>query len=114
MNVAFSEWSPWVTADADVAPDSGTGRWHDGNLDWTGASDRVQFSSRGSVRRLRSYELWSRVTSCQGVGRPIYRQMHPLRQRRAMRRAYETMNEAVRDRAQALWRAQGGTPTSRS
>ncbi len=34
--------------------------------------------------------------------------------RRVMRRAYESMNEAVRDRAQALWRAQGGTPTSRS
>ena len=55
-------WSAWVTADADVAPDRGTGRWHDGNLDWTGASDRAQFSSHGDVRRLRSYELWSRVT----------------------------------------------------
>jgi hypothetical protein len=56
-------WSPWVAADADVAPDGGTGAWHDGNLDWTAASDGVQFRPRGDVRRLRSYELWSRVTT---------------------------------------------------
>ncbi|MDX6452232.1 MAG: hypothetical protein QOH16_2281 [Gaiellaceae bacterium] len=55
-------WSAWVTADADVAPDGGTGTWHDGNLDWTAAADAVQFRPRGDVRRLRSYELWSRVT----------------------------------------------------
>jgi hypothetical protein len=30
--------------------------------------------------------LWSRVTSRPGVGEPRYREMHPLRQRRAMRR----------------------------
>jgi hypothetical protein len=57
------DWSPWVAADADVAPDGGTGAWHDGNLDWTAASDGVQFRPRGDVRRLRSYELWSRVTT---------------------------------------------------
>jgi hypothetical protein len=56
-------WSAWVTADADVSPDGGTGRWHDGNLDWTAASDAVQFRPSGAVRRLRSYELWSRVTT---------------------------------------------------
>jgi len=56
-------WTAWTAADADVAPDGGTGRWHDGNLDWTGAADRVQFRVRGEVSRLRSYELWSRVTT---------------------------------------------------
>jgi hypothetical protein len=56
-------WSAWIAADADVAPDGGTGRWHDGNLDWTGAADAVQFRTSGEVRRLRSYELWSRVTT---------------------------------------------------
>jgi len=40
-------WSAWTAADADVAPDGGTGRWHDGNLDWTGAADAVQFRTRG-------------------------------------------------------------------
>jgi N-acetylmuramoyl-L-alanine amidase-like protein len=56
-------WSGWTVADADVAPDGGTGRWHDGNLDWTAASDAVQFRPQGTVRRLRAYELWSRVTA---------------------------------------------------
>jgi hypothetical protein len=56
-------WSAWTSAEADVSPDGGTGDWHDGNLDWTGAADAVQFRTRGTVTRLRSYELWSRVTS---------------------------------------------------
>ncbi|MDX6410888.1 MAG: hypothetical protein QOE91_404 [Gaiellaceae bacterium] len=56
-------WSAWVTADADVSPDGGTGRWHDGNLDWTAASDALQFRPHGAVQRLRAYELWSRVTA---------------------------------------------------
>ena len=56
-------WSAWTDADDDVAPDGGTGRWHDGNLDWTGAADAVQFRTHGDVSRLRSYELWSRVTT---------------------------------------------------
>ncbi len=56
-------WSRWVTADADVAPDHAGGPWHKGNLDWTGASDRVQFATVGEVQRLRAYELWSRVTA---------------------------------------------------
>jgi len=56
-------WSGWTVADADVAPDGGTGRWHDGNLDWTAAADAVQFRPQGAVHRLRAYELWSRVTT---------------------------------------------------
>ena len=56
-------WTAWVTADADVAPDGGTGPWHDGNLDWSGAADQVQFRPQGQVLRLRAYELWSRVTN---------------------------------------------------
>jgi hypothetical protein len=56
-------WTAWVTADADVAPDGGTGPWHDGNLDWSGAADQVQFRPQGQILRLRAYELWSRVTA---------------------------------------------------
>jgi flagellar hook assembly protein FlgD len=56
-------WSAWVAADDDVAPDGGTGPWHDGNLDWTAASDGMQFRTEGHVTRLRAYELWSRVTN---------------------------------------------------
>ncbi|MFL5953994.1 MAG: N-acetylmuramoyl-L-alanine amidase [Gaiellaceae bacterium] len=56
-------WAPWVAADADVAPDGGTGRWHDGNLAWTGASDDFRFRTRGGVGAVRAYELWSRVTT---------------------------------------------------
>ena len=51
-------WQPWRDADAD----NRTGAWHDGNLDWTGASGGLQFRVTGKVRRLRSYEVWSRVT----------------------------------------------------
>ena len=52
-------WRPWATAD-----DGGTtGRWHDGNLDWTGAADGVQFRTHGAVHAVRAYELWSRVTT---------------------------------------------------
>jgi flagellar hook assembly protein FlgD len=52
-------WRPWHAADSE----NSTGAWHDGNLDWTGASSNVQFRVTGDIRRLRSYELWSRVTS---------------------------------------------------
>ncbi len=55
-------WSAWQRADADAAPDGGTGRWHDGGLVWTGASDGVEYRVAGRVGRLRAYELWSRVT----------------------------------------------------
>jgi hypothetical protein len=63
VHLLHGGWSSWVTADADVAPDGGTGRWHDGNLDWTAAADAVQFRPHGVVQRLRAYELWSRVTT---------------------------------------------------
>src|SRR4051794_21036401 len=51
-------WRPWREADADTR----SGAWHDGNLDWTGASGGIRFRVAGRVRRLRSYEVWSRVT----------------------------------------------------
>jgi hypothetical protein len=51
-------WTTWRASDADAK----TGVWHDGGLDWTGAADGVQFRKTGAVRRLRAYELWSRVT----------------------------------------------------
>ena len=60
-------WSAWSTADADSGPDLGsaearrTAGWHDGNLDWTGASTRVQYRTAGDVARLRAYYLSSRV-----------------------------------------------------
>src|SRR3954470_10025348 len=68
-------WSTWIVADADTAPDGGTGRWRDGDLDWTGAADRAQFRRHGAVTRLRAYELWSRVTAApvrhaSGTGTP--------------------------------------------
>jgi N-acetylmuramoyl-L-alanine amidase len=56
-------WSAWRAVDDDVRPDGGTGPWRDGTVDWTGASDAVQFRTHGAVRRLRAYELWSRVTT---------------------------------------------------
>lgn len=46
----------------------------------------IAYADESSIDRDRHGLLWSRVTSCPGVGEPIYRQMHPLRQRRAMRR----------------------------
>jgi len=52
-------WRPWTAADSD----NSSGAWHDGNLDWTGASSAVQFRTGGVVRRLRSYQVWSRVTA---------------------------------------------------
>jgi flagellar hook assembly protein FlgD len=52
-------WRPWRPADSD----NRSGAWHVGNLDWTGPSSSVRFRTHGLVRRLRSYEIWSRVTS---------------------------------------------------
>ena len=61
------EWRAWMTADADSGPDVGSREshpnWHDGNLDWAGASSGVQFRLHGDVTRLRSYYLWSRTTA---------------------------------------------------
>jgi flagellar hook assembly protein FlgD len=62
-------WSAWRDADADSMPDrtaaegAATRAWHDGNLQWTGGSDRVQYRTHGRVTRLRAYYVWSRVTS---------------------------------------------------
>ena len=50
-------WRSWRAADAD----NRSGAWYDGDLAWSGASSSVQFRVTGRVRRLRSYELWSRV-----------------------------------------------------
>jgi hypothetical protein len=50
-------WRPWQAADADDR----SGAWHDGDLDWTGPSSAAVFRTHGDVRRLRSYEIESRV-----------------------------------------------------
>lgn len=50
-------WRAWRTAGADDR----SGRWRDGDLDWTGPSIRAAFRIHGDVRRLRSYEIQSRV-----------------------------------------------------
>jgi hypothetical protein len=60
-------WTPWVAADADTGPDArsperaGTRGWNDGTPDWVGPSSRIEFRTRGTVKRLRAYYLWSRV-----------------------------------------------------
>ena len=46
----------------------------------------IAYRDESSVDRDRHGLLWSRVTARPGHGEPLYRQMHPLRQRRAMRR----------------------------
>ncbi len=62
-------WSSWRDADADAMPDrtaaegAATRAWHDGNLQWTGGSDRAQYRTHGHVTRLRAYYVWSRVSS---------------------------------------------------
>ena len=50
-------WRSWRAAGADDR----SGVWHDGDLDWTGASVEAEFRTQGVVRRLRSYEVESRV-----------------------------------------------------
>jgi hypothetical protein len=49
--------------------------------------------------------LWSRALSCPGVGEPLYGRVHPLRQRRAMRRLLCQVCAAPADRNEsgALW-----------
>jgi N-acetylmuramoyl-L-alanine amidase len=54
---ADGTWRPWHSADGDYR----SGPWHDGGLDWTGASVAAAFRTQGTVERLRSYELQSRV-----------------------------------------------------
>ncbi|HWB23793.1 MAG TPA: N-acetylmuramoyl-L-alanine amidase [Gaiellaceae bacterium] len=59
-------WSSWIVADADTGPDEGSSEqrsaWHDGNLDWVGASQQVRFKTEGQVSRVRAYYLNSRIT----------------------------------------------------
>jgi flagellar hook assembly protein FlgD len=50
-------WRRWNV----VTADDRSGAWRDGDLDWTGASSSAQFRVGGDIRRLRSYEVWSRV-----------------------------------------------------
>jgi N-acetylmuramoyl-L-alanine amidase/FlgD Ig-like domain len=60
-------WSDWQAADDDNRPDrrtaegSSTRGWRLGSPIWTGASNRLQYRSRGQVSRLRVYYLWSPV-----------------------------------------------------
>src|SRR4051794_25730544 len=60
-------WRAWRAVDDDGRPDTASHErsraWRDGNLDWAGASDDVQFRTHGAVHRLRAYYLWSRVTT---------------------------------------------------
>ena len=57
-------WSGWTVADGDASPDAGSREyhpgWHDSQLNWTGAADRVQFRTH-HVTHLRAYYLDSRV-----------------------------------------------------
>lgn len=49
-------------------------------------SQGIAYADESSVDRDLNGLLWSRISSCPGAGEPRYREMHPLRQRRAMRR----------------------------
>ena len=88
-------WSAWRTADADTGPDAALGRaaapgWHDGNLDWAGASRGVQFRHVGSVTRLRAYYLWSKPKALQPARTPQLagcRRSSPARAGRPTRRS---------------------------
>jgi hypothetical protein len=57
-SLATGRWSAWLPADDDWGRD---GVWRKGNPEWTGAADAIQYRIRGSVRRLRTYFLWSPV-----------------------------------------------------
>jgi hypothetical protein len=46
----------------------------------------IGYADETSIDRDRFGVLWTRTAHQPGKGRPIYREMHPLRQRRAMRR----------------------------
>jgi hypothetical protein len=64
-------WSGWHPAapEAEDRPDAGTderGRkaaWNLGNPWWVGPSDRIEYRTRGAVRRLRAFFVWSPTTS---------------------------------------------------
>jgi hypothetical protein len=88
-------------------------------LDWEPDAQIIWRLSQswGFLKRVRYFEI--DVLSDEGCifsngedwyGRPA-RYVSPAR-RRAMREGYEAMGEALRARALAVWRAEGGTPTS--
>jgi hypothetical protein len=60
-------WSAWKTAapEAEDRPDrgsserAGTSGWRLGNPWWVGASDRIEYRTRGRVTRLRAWFVWS-------------------------------------------------------
>ena len=53
---ASGRWSAWQEADDDWGR---SGVWRKSLGVWTGAADRIEFRTRGRVRRLREYLLWS-------------------------------------------------------
>jgi hypothetical protein len=88
-------WSAWTTADADAAPDGGTGAWHDGDLAWVGGSDGIRYRTRGRVVGLRAYELWSRVR------KPVTRSLEMAGSPRIVpRSAWHANEEIVRAKPQ--------------
>jgi hypothetical protein len=64
-------WSGWHPAapEAEDRPDVGTGErgreasWNLGNPWWVGPSDRIEYRTRGAVRRLRAFFVWSPTSS---------------------------------------------------
>ena len=64
-------WSGWHPAAPEVEdrPDAGGGErgrevsWNLGNPWWVGPSDRIEYRTRGAVRRLRAFFVWSPTTS---------------------------------------------------
>jgi hypothetical protein len=61
-------WTAWRGAapEAEDRPDQATGEasrpdWNLGNPHWVGASDRIEYRTRGRVTRLRGYFVWSPV-----------------------------------------------------
>jgi hypothetical protein len=60
-------WSEWQQADADSGPDDRSPEsrrasgWHLGNAVWAGHSDRIEWRTNGTVRRVRAYFIRSPV-----------------------------------------------------
>ncbi|MEN3315640.1 MAG: hypothetical protein V7605_1874 [Acidimicrobiaceae bacterium] len=65
----------------------------------------IGYADETAVDRDAQGLLWTRTTVRQGVGKPIYDQLHPLRQRRAMRRmlCQVCAGPADQDERGALW-----------
>jgi len=86
---ADGHWRSWRAVDAE----SRSGAWRDGDLDWTGRSIAVRFRVRGDVRRLRSYELDSRVLAA-----PVRATASAGTPAIVTRRAWQANEEIVRAR----------------